>query len=423
MEYQEANRINNVWTLTEQDRFRLYRYWQNILVRPAESRLKNLGTEYNAISERIQEAYIVQNSQILEDAVVIGMTTTGAAKYSALMSHVKPIITIVEEAAEVLEAHIITVLSPESQHLILIGDHQQLKPSTSVYKLALHYNLDVSLFERMVNNDMECCQLNTQHRMRPEISQLITPHIYKTLFDHETVHGRPDIGGIDGNIFFINHNMAESVVPDSTSRSNRHEAVYLVRLVLYLRQQGYKASQITVLTTYLGQAYLIKRIIAAYEQDDNYPEFDKEDRVLVTPVDNYQGEENDIILLSCVRSNNDLRIGFLNVSNRVCVALSRAKDGFYVIGNFDLLRCVSRSWRHICRSLDRQSRIVTGLPCYCQNHPETAFIATDPEDFDQAPKGGVSSLVGLAYSVAMLANFYATRMIVSTCNISARSDV
>jgi len=45
----------------------------------------------------------------------------------------------------------------------------------------------------------------------------------------------------------------------------------------------------------------------------------------VTVVDNFQGEENDIVLLSLVRSNDENKIGFLNTENRICVALSRAK--------------------------------------------------------------------------------------------------
>ena len=57
---------------------------------------------------------------------------------------------MVEEAAEILEAHVIASMPKTTQHLILIGDHQQLKPSTTVYELAKHFYLDVSLFERMV---------------------------------------------------------------------------------------------------------------------------------------------------------------------------------------------------------------------------------------------------------------------------------
>lgn len=56
--------------------------------------------------------------------------------------------------------------------------------------------------------------------------------------------------------------------------------------------------------------------------------------VRVTPIDNYQGEENDIIILSLVRSNEEGIVGFLKTDNRVCVALSRARNGLYVFGNF-----------------------------------------------------------------------------------------
>ena len=47
----------------------------------------------------------------------------------------------------------------------------------------------------------------------------------------------------------------------------------------------------------------------------------------VTAVDNFQGEESRVVLLSLVRSNQQGRIGYLKEANRVCVALSRAKEG------------------------------------------------------------------------------------------------
>lgn len=47
----------------------------------------------------------------------------------------------------------------------------------------------------------------------------------------------------------------------------------------------------------------------------------------ITVVDNFQGEESDIILLSLVRSNAEDVVGFLKTENRVCVALSRARHG------------------------------------------------------------------------------------------------
>ena len=51
----------------------------------------------------------------------------------------------------------------------------------------------------------------------------------------------------------------------------------------------------------------------------------------------FKGEENKIIILSLVRSNKEDTAGFVAIDNRVCVALSRARDGMFVFGNFGLL--------------------------------------------------------------------------------------
>jgi hypothetical protein len=138
----------------------------------------------------------------------------------------------VEEAAEVLESHIVVNLTKNCQHLILIGkgilfslemrfhmyvkcfigDHQQLRPSTASFVLGRKYNLEISLFERMFKNNVNCYRLNVQHRMRPEISKLITPSIYEVLHDHESVNEFPDVKGIAKNLYFINHSYPEEKV-------------------------------------------------------------------------------------------------------------------------------------------------------------------------------------------------------------------
>ena len=46
-----------------------------------------------------------------------------------------------------------------------------------------------------------------------------------------------------------------------------------------------------------------------------------------------QGQENDIILISLVRSNDKGKIGYLASMNRLCVAISRARCGLYLFGN------------------------------------------------------------------------------------------
>ena len=56
-----------------------------------------------------------------EKDTFLTMPSLGAAKYHSLVQNLGPAIIIVEEAAEVLEAHIISGLSSSCQHLILIG--------------------------------------------------------------------------------------------------------------------------------------------------------------------------------------------------------------------------------------------------------------------------------------------------------------
>lgn len=77
-------------------------------------------------------------------------------------------------------------------------------------------------------------------------------------------------------------------------------------------------------------------------------------------VDKFQGEENRIILLSLVRSNVEGNIGFLSIENRVCVALSRAKSGFFMIGNMDCL-AKTKLWQKLNIILQQNDAIGTSF--------------------------------------------------------------
>lgn len=55
--------------------------------------------------------------------------------------------------------------------------------------------------------------------------------------------------------------------------------------------------------------------------------------VRLATVDNFQGEESNVVIISLVRSNPANSIGFLKISNRVNVLLTRAKKGMFIFGN------------------------------------------------------------------------------------------
>ena len=69
----------------------------------------------------------------MRSAKIVGMTTTGAAIHQRLLNLLKAPVVIVEEAAEVLEPNLLAALTPHVKHLILIGDHLQLKPKVSPF--------------------------------------------------------------------------------------------------------------------------------------------------------------------------------------------------------------------------------------------------------------------------------------------------
>ena len=370
--------VDDMWALPLRERWRMYNCWASSFCDERSAFVKYLSREYNQCSSRLNELNSEKDYRILMRARVVGMTTTGAAKNRRLLQRIHPRIVIVEEAAEVMESHVVTTLSPRCDHLIMIGDHQQLRPNPTVYALAKRYHLDISLFERMVKNDLHCDQLTIQHRMRPDIVKLIVPHVYKSLINHESVLEYENIRGINGNLFFVTHSEAEKSVDDTKSKSNEHEASFLSSLCLYLLRQGYQPTQITVLTMYTGQMFLLRRMMPK-------PLFEG---VRVTPVDNFQGEENDVILLSLVRSNEQGKIGFLQTHNRVCVALSRARKGLYVVGNMEQMADASSLWNGIIKELKANGQLVDALPLACQNHPDNVILVKNGEDFRKVQEGG-----------------------------------
>lgn len=90
-------------------------------------------------------------------------------------------------------------------------------------------------------------------------------------------------------------------------------------------------------------------------------------------MDDYQGEENKIIILSLVRSNPQHAIGFLKVVNRLIVAISRAKEGLYILGNGDMMQ-VNDKWYQVIATLKRDDCYGEALPLFCQVNMLTCVV-------------------------------------------------
>jgi hypothetical protein len=149
------NEINNknLNKLEYKERFQLYWSWVEKYKLDKQKELEQLSRQHNQQAQIVQELKMQEDRHVLENAYIVAMTTTGSSRYHSVLKDIGPRIVIVEEAAEVFESHIVASLSKNCEHLILIGDHVQLRPSPTVYKLAKDFNFDVSLFERLINNN------------------------------------------------------------------------------------------------------------------------------------------------------------------------------------------------------------------------------------------------------------------------------
>ncbi|RWS08662.1 NFX1-type zinc finger-containing protein 1-like protein [Dinothrombium tinctorium] len=379
----ELEKLKNLKSLEPKNRWRLYRYWIDKFFDHVKKEFRLLNEKIAVSQKELARSRQTRDFLICREAWIVGMTVTGAAKYRKLVELLKPKIVIVEEAAEILEAHIVSILTENTQHLILIGDHQQLRPIPGIQELATIHNMEISLFERMVKNEMTYYQLQNQHRMRPIISSLLRKNIYNVLNDHESVKKFKNLPFTCGtNLFFLNHNKLEDKrsFRHGCSCANSHEVEFVVELARYFVSCGIDASQITILTTYNAQLELIKKkILSEYwdmfvkrldmDQKKNGEKPKSEFKMRISTVDGFQGEENDIILISFVRSNIRDDIGFLKISNRVCVALSRARKGMFCIGNFEKMRSISELWQNILAVVKDQNAIgdKIKLGCKCKS--------------------------------------------------------
>ncbi|GJP93585.1 helix-loop-helix DNA-binding domain family protein [Aspergillus niger] len=369
----------DVWTLKASERTRLLNYWQEAALAEISQQVLTLLEAHSAEKERYTSAFSLSDVQRLNNCQVVGVTTTQLANNAELLRNLNAKVLICEEAAEVLESHVLTALIPSIQHAILIGDHLQLRPRISNLRLSMDYerenpkyNLDESLFERLANfrfgestssgtggqNQQEysfpVMQLSHQRRMHPSISELVRETLYPKLQDHPTMTSYPLVPGIARRLFWLDHcNVEDPTDPTEPmqSKTNTWEIGMVTALVRHLCQQGkYGPGEIAVLTPYVGQLRMLRNvlekemtIIISETDSDALDESEglqvsgpcmnehgkwcgKQrapqkgsllDAIRLATVDNFQGEEASVVIVSLVRSNRPRNCGFLKMPNRI----------------------------------------------------------------------------------------------------------
>ena len=101
----EAGVRQDLWALSKAERVAKKEEWQYELFRDEREELAELMIKYDQVSLQLRDMRQIKDQAALMKTRIIGCTTTGAAMYKSLIDAVRPTVIIVEEAAEILEAH------------------------------------------------------------------------------------------------------------------------------------------------------------------------------------------------------------------------------------------------------------------------------------------------------------------------------
>ncbi|XP_072340560.1 RNA helicase aquarius isoform X1 [Scyliorhinus torazame] len=284
---------------------------------------------------------------LVKEAKIIAMTCTHAAlkRHDLVELGFKYDNILMEEAAQILEIETFIPLllqNPEDgfsrlKRWIMIGDHHQLPPVIKNMAFQKYSNMEQSLFTRFVRLGVPTVDLDAQGRARASLCNLYNWR-YKKLGNLPHVQILPEFctanAGLVYDFQLINvegfNGIGESE-PNPYFYQNLAEAEYAVALFMYMRLLGYPAERISILTTYNGQKHLIRDVIN--QRCGGNPLIGRPNKV--TTVDRFQGQQNDYIILSLVRTK---AVGHLRDVRRLVVAMSRARLGLYIFARVSLFQ-------------------------------------------------------------------------------------
>ncbi len=343
----------------------------NVIIQEKEKALEAKGEKIN----RKVILDLIQNQRIFVS------TVASITNKSDILKLKKFDTIIIDEASQILEPQIIGVL-PKAKRFIMIGDHKQLPAivlqspklaktnSERLENIGL-VNRKNSLFERLYNfceqNQYENCydQLTYQGRMHHEIADFPNHHFYdgKLNVACDLTHLTPDAkaalarqraplqlkGFEDFNAIqqlIQHHRFAFIPVEESPylPATNTQEADLVVQLVqeiirLYNFNQKpfHPKKTIGIIAPFRNQIALIKQKL----ETAGIPDFDQ---ITVDTVERYQGSQRDIIIYSFAVTHYAQLNALVNmndkgdVDRKLNVALTRAKEQLFLIGNKAILK-------------------------------------------------------------------------------------
>ncbi|EOA23009.1 hypothetical protein CARUB_v10003755mg, partial [Capsella rubella] len=293
------------------------------------------------LSKRFEYPGLLINDDVrrfcLQNAHIIFCTASGAAEMTAEQTGAIELL-VVDEAAQLKECESVAALQLEGlRHAVLIGDELQL-PAMVQSEVCEKAKFGRSLFERLVLIGHKKHLLNVQYRMHPSISRFPNMEFYDgkisdaDIVKDKNYQKRFLQGNMFGSFSFINVGLGKEEFGDGHSPKNMVEVAVVSEILSTLFKVSHETKtkmSVGVISPYKGQIKAIQeRLGNKYSSvSDNLFTLN------IRSVDGFQGGEEDIIIISTVRSNGNGNIGFLSNRQRANVALTRARHCLWVLGN------------------------------------------------------------------------------------------
>ena len=277
----------------------------------AEREQRNLlFKEVKDIRTEIKKLQAYNEEKLYTEAEVILGTPVGL--YDAKINHLSFHTLLIDEAGQCIEPLAWTIF-PLAKKYVLAGDHFQLPP-TVLSNEAARLGLNKSILEISIATADNIFLLNTQYRMREAIAGFSSNYFYNGLLQ-TAAH----LTNNNTHITFIDtagSGYNEVHGSDGSSLQNEGELQIVQKL---LETEALDLLHTAFISPYAGQVAAAKELLPK--------------QIRISTIDSFQGQEKEIIILSLVRSNDDGEIGFLKDYRRMNVAITRAKEQLFVIGD------------------------------------------------------------------------------------------
>ena len=163
--------------------------------------------------------------------------------------------------------------------------------------------------------------LNQQYRMEKDLSDIISQVFYGTTFEHkkpECVWKQPRNRLLSGEFPLIWIDMPSAIENGKWAESLRYRNLEEAKIVkIIMNELTPNNLDVKILTPYNFQKSYLQKILGGFRNH-------------VNTVDEFQGREADVVVLSLVRNNKRTKVGkrwgFLSEPTRLNVMFSRAKQ-------------------------------------------------------------------------------------------------